>query len=227
MKELASTKVLQEMQQLIEGEEWKPGQKLPSLKQLAATLGAGISTVREALRILENKGYISIEQGRGMFVRSRHVWQDGGGSVELTPISMGSLFSLLEFRELLEPEIARLAAERATPGQIGDIKQAAEDMQAELRNRQDYFSSDLAFHDRIAEACSNDVMTQVMRGVSDLLLESLKRTTRIPGSAERAVHFHMLIALAIEQRNGKLAKQTMNLHLQDVRNDYQQLQEQG
>jgi len=69
------------------------------------------------------------------------------------------------------------------------------------------------------------VMAKVMKGISDLLLESRRQTTRIPGSPEKAAHFHMLIALAIEQRNGPLARQLMHSHLQDVRQDSTKLHE--
>lgn len=224
IKELISTKVLNELTQRIESELWKQGQKLPSLTSLAKELEAGVSSVREALRILENKGYILIEHGRGMFVRSQNHWK----RVNTTDLSLppeGELFSLQEFRSLLEPEMASLAAERGSPGQIRKIKDAASEMIESLSKGEDYFPSDLAFHAHIAVACSNDVMAKVMSGIADLLLESRRQTTRIPGSAERAAHFHMLIALAIEQRNGQLAKETMKLHLLDVREDYLNIKE--
>ncbi|MDF2963931.1 MAG: transcriptional regulator NanR [Paenibacillus sp.] len=224
MKELASTKILNALTKRIEEEDWKPGQKLPSLAGLAKEYQAGVSTVREALRILENRGYLLIEHGRGMYVRSRNYWNKDT-SVELMQLPVGDLLSLLEFRGVLEPEMAALAAERGTPGQISNIKKAASVMIDDLAKGQDYFSADIAFHEHIAEACSNEVMAKVMKGISDLLLESRRKTTRIPGSAEKASHFHMLIALAIEQRNGPLAKEMMRTHLEDVKQDSMKLKE--
>lgn len=224
IKELASTKVLNELTRRIEREEWKSGQKLPSLAALAKEFKVGVSTVREALRILENKAYILIEHGRGMFVRNPNVWKQEN-TLDLTRLPVGDMFSLQEFRAVLEPEMAALAAERATPGQTANIKAAASKMIDDVSRSEDYFEADIAFHEHIAEACSNEVMAQVMKGISDLLLESRRKTTRIPGSAERAAHFHMLIALAIEQRNGALAKDMMRAHLQDVRQDSMKLKE--
>jgi GntR family transcriptional repressor for pyruvate dehydrogenase complex len=208
----------------IEQEVWKAGQKLPSLAALAKEFEVGVSTVREGLRILENKGYLLIEHGRGMFVRSPNQWKRDS-SLDLTQLPVGDLFSLLEFRGVLEPEMAALAAERGSPGQIRNIKHAASHMIDNLAKGEDYYSSDIAFHEYIAEACSNEIMAAVMKGISDLLLESRRKTTRIPGSADRAAHFHMLIALAIEQRNGQLAKDMMKAHLQDVRQDSMKLKE--
>lgn len=224
LKELASTKILNELLHRIDQEVWKAGEKLPSLAALAKELQVGVSTVREALRILENKGYLLIEHGRGMFVRSRNHWRQDS-SLDLTSLPVGDLFSLLEFRCLLEPEMAALAAERGSPGQIRNIKDAAAQMIADLASGEDYFASDIAFHDHIAEACSNVVMASVMKGISELLLESRRKTTRIKGSAERAAHFHMLIALAIEQRNVQLAKDMMRSHLLDVKQDSMKLKE--
>ncbi|WP_461480204.1 FadR/GntR family transcriptional regulator [Paenibacillus sp. PvR052] len=224
IKELASTKILNELTRRIEQEEWKAGQKLPSLAAVAKEFQVGVSTVREALRILENKGFILIEHGRGMFVRNPNYWKQEN-ALDLTRLPVGDMFSLQEYRAILEPEMAALAAERATPGQTAQMKAAALKMIEDVSKREDYFEADMAFHEHIAEACSNEVMAQVMKGISDLLLESRRKTTRIPGSAERAAHFHMLIALAIEQRNGALAKDMMKAHLQDVRQDSMKLKE--
>lgn len=127
IKELASTKVLNELTRRIEQEEWKSGQKLPSLAAVAKEFQVGVSTVREALRILENKGYILIEHGRGMFVRNPNCWKQET-AWDLTRLSVGDMFSLQEFRAVLEPEMAALAAERATPGQMANIKAAASKM---------------------------------------------------------------------------------------------------
>ncbi|MBW7457569.1 GntR family transcriptional regulator, partial [Paenibacillus sepulcri] len=102
-KKPLSAAILSNLEQRIEGEEWKPGHKLPSLSSLAGEYGAGVSTIREALRILENRGYLLIEQGRGMFVRSPSHWRRDD-SMDIGNLQEGSLASLLEFRELLEPE---------------------------------------------------------------------------------------------------------------------------
>lgn len=222
IKELASTKVLIELMKRIDQEVWKTGEKLPSLAALAKELQVGVSTVREALRIMENKGYLLIEHGRGMFVRSQNHWQQDR-TLDMTQLPVGNLFSLLEFRGVLEPEMAAMAAERGSPGQIRNIKEAASKMIDDLSAGEDYFASDISFHEYIAEACSNEVMATVMKGISDLLLESRRKTTRISGSPERAAHFHMLIALAVEQRNAPLAKEMMKAHLQDVKQDSMKL----
>jgi GntR family transcriptional repressor for pyruvate dehydrogenase complex len=215
---LASTEILQELRRRIEEEVWGPGQKLPSITTLAKEFAVGVSTLREAIRILENRGYVLIEHGRGMFVRSRNCWKEDN-QLELHPFSSGDLSALLEFRGVLEPVMAQLAAERGSPGQIHSIREAATNMIDNLAQGNDYFQADIAFHDLIALACSNEVMASVMKGISNLLLESRRTTGQVPGSAKRAAHFHMLIALAIEQRDGKLAKEMMNAHLEDVRKD--------
>lgn len=218
MKSLVSSKILQTLLSRIENGEWTPGQRLPSLAALAEELGAGLSTVRESLRILEHRGYVSIEQGRGMFVRPASCWK-ADQPPEPGIAAGGNLLSLFEFRNIIEPEMAALAAERGTPGQLRLIRDAASDMLEAVRSGADYFPADIAFHDRIAEACGNEVMANVMRGIADLLLESRRRTTRVPGSPERAAHFHMLIALAIERRDAAAARQLMQLHLNDVQRD--------
>jgi GntR family transcriptional repressor for pyruvate dehydrogenase complex len=226
VKTLASTKVLLELTQSIENGVWKPGQKLPSLAALAVELLVSVSTLREAIRIMEDKGYILIEHGRGMFVRSQNHWRVSK-PFQLDSFPVENMFSLLELRGLLEPVMAGLAAERGSPGQIQAIKESAAKMIDNLAKEEDYFEADISFHDHVAEACSNEVMAEVMKGISDLLLESRRNTNRIPGSSQRAAHFHMLIALAIEQRNATLAKEMMHAHLEDVRRDFMKLKEES
>jgi len=224
MKVLVSTKVLSELTEKIENGEWKPGEKLPSLSALAAEFSISVSTLREVMRILEEKGFVLIEHGRGIFVRAQSYWRSDD-MFELSGLPFGNMASLLEFRNLLEPEMARLAAERGSIGQIRLIKEAASRMIANIEKGEDYFEADIAFHEYIAEACANEIMAKVIKDISDLLLESRRNTIRIPGSAERASHFHMLIALAIEQRNPQMAKEMMSAHLNDVKQDFLKLRE--
>lgn len=224
MKLLLSAKVLEEMMEKIEKGNWKPGEKLPSLTALAPEFSISVSTLREVMRILVEKGYVVIEHGRGMFVRAETYWRSDDAFV-LNGLPSGNMSSLWEFRNLLEPEMARLAVERGSIGQIRSIKAAAQQMIANIEKGEEYFEADIAFHEHIAEACSNDVMAKVMKGISDLLMVSRRNTVRIPGSAERAAHFHILIALAMEQRNSQMAKEMMGHHLEDVKRDFLLLKE--
>jgi GntR family transcriptional repressor for pyruvate dehydrogenase complex len=112
-KKLASTQVLTQLKAHIEKGIWKPGEKLPSLSSLSKIHHVSVSTLREALKVLENQGYLLIEQGRGMFVRSKHHWRDEN-TLALTALPVGDLFSLLELRSLLEPQMAYLAAEKGS-----------------------------------------------------------------------------------------------------------------
>lgn len=218
IRQLASRKIITDLQKCIEEGKWNPGEKLPSLTILAKDFSVGVSTLRESLRVLENQGYIMIEHGRGVFVRSKTDWK-GDVFKELTDIPEGDLISLMEFRLVLEPEMAAFAAERGSPGQISKIKEAAQKMQEKVLKGEDYFEEDIGFHDYIADASQNPVMRNVFQGISNLLFESRRKTNLLKGSVEKAVHFHMLIAVAIEQRNSDLARSLMKMHLKDVAAD--------
>src|SRR5690554_6393090 len=137
MKELVSTRILHELKQRFEEVKWNSGQKLPSLAALASEFKVGVSTVREALRILENNGYLLIEQGRGMCVRSHNNWQQSN-HLDLSDLPSGDLLSLQEFRILLEPEMAKLAAERALSGQILWIHDVASSSLFAVEKGEDY-----------------------------------------------------------------------------------------
>lgn len=107
-KQTAFQATIELMKQKIIGGEWAPGDRLPTLQQLAVDFSVSVTTVREALRILESQGNVSIEHGRGMYVRNDPLLLDdpAAGLEELDNIS---IVDLLEARLLIEPELAALA----------------------------------------------------------------------------------------------------------------------
>jgi GntR family transcriptional repressor for pyruvate dehydrogenase complex len=207
--------LVEELQQRIRRGEWLPGDRLPAIHVLAEGFGVGTGSLREALRALQSLGWVQIEHGRGVFVTGRQVLR---GLHDLDATGPGMVLALAETRRILEPELAALAAERGSDGELNEISALAEEMKALVELGADFIGPDLEFHRSIARAAHNRVMARMMDGINDLLLESRRITVAEPGMTARALRYHLLIADAIRSRNASQARLLMLAHMNDALN---------
>ncbi len=195
---------------------FKPGQRLPSVSELAKDVGVGVSTVREGIRVLGNLGLVRVHQGQGMFVAEDARLADDPLET-LALIEDSILLHILEVRKIFEPEAAALAALRATDDQIQMLKKAAIEQEQQVRRSGDAIQSEFGFHRLLLDAAQNPVLNRMMRSVDNLLLDSRRRTLRIIGDQGHSVHYHFLIAYAIQSRDPDQARNLMLQHILDVK----------
>ena len=183
-----------------------PGQRLPAERDLAAMLGVSRTGVREALHRLAEAGYTEVRRGRhgGSFVLSG--W--GPGSAEMVGRHLlpnwDRFEALFDARRLIEPMIARTAAERRTKADARDIASALAQY-GEAGDREGSRRADELFHRAVAAATHNPVLvglsTQIRSRVS-LNLGAEPYTARI---RDKAAHQHEQLAGAIQARDGELS----------------------
>jgi DNA-binding FadR family transcriptional regulator len=190
--------------------------RLPAERLLAAELGVSRRSLRHALDILEAEGRVTRHQGRGTFVTDARV---GTESLVRELAKLNNPVDTLEARLAIEPPQARLAALRATPGDIDKLFEAAE----ASRNAKDpvsYEKADAAFHRRVAAAARNPLLIAIFDAVLEIASEGSWRHGRetahcINRQAEYAAA-HRRIAVAIAGRNPTLAEEAMRTHLNAV-----------
>ncbi len=194
------------------------GDRLPTVRDLARQLELSPAAVREAYRVLESLGYLEVTQGRGTFVSALPSDGDGGmrGFQLAERESLGHLF---EARSVLEPRLAALAAERASTAEAEAIVVTAQEQSRLHAAGRDFLEPDIRFHELIVLAAHNPVIGRMVSAVNELLLESRRRTMRIPGAAEKAVNYHLLVARAIRDRHPDQARGLMEHHVWDVAHD--------
>lgn len=198
----------------IEDGVWKPGDRLPTIEELSTELNVGLSSVREAIRILNQQHILLVEQGRGTFVREDLPTEDDRGAVAF--LEKASWLQLTEARRIMEPELAAMAAINRTQQQAEALLANAAAMARKAGKGQDFLKEDLTFHRLIAEAAGNDVILHMLGVISDLLLDSRRKTMRIHGMDEKASSYHTLIARAIAQQEANKARDLMRMHIQDM-----------
>jgi GntR family transcriptional repressor for pyruvate dehydrogenase complex len=89
-------------------------------------------------------------------------------------------------------------------------------MESLAREGEDFIEPDVRFHELIFLASHNPVLAKILSALAPLLLDSRRLTSRIPGATEKAIHFHKLIAIAIQEGNAEAARALMYQHVNDV-----------
>lgn len=206
--------VFEKLQQRILRGDWLPGQRMPSITQLAKELQVGAGSIREALRSLQSIALVTIEHGSGVYVTGKRPATEL--SSHFQNVTTGLVIALAETRWILEPELAALAAERATNEELVEIENLTRQMEEAYRLGSNFAELDVQFHRQIACCARNPILCQTLEGISDLFLESRKTIILDPEAMLRALRYHALIADMLKQRNASQARLLMQGHMNSM-----------
>lgn len=212
--------IVAQIQGRIERGELRAGDRLAPERELATAFGASRTAVREALKTLAQMGLVEMAPGRGTVVadNTTHAMRS---SISLM-MRVGRLNSpdyLVEMREIIEPEIAALAAERAGEEHVAALAEAVERMDGALRHAEAYIAADNTFHRTLALAARNPLILSLVDSIVDLLAEQRARIFATPGGPERGQVNHRALLAAVERRDVEAARAAMRAHLAQVRAD--------
>lgn len=196
----------------------KPGDPLPTERELTGSYGVGRSSVREALRMLESQGLIR-SIGTGAFVVAEYGNPLNHSLDLLLSLQATNLRELFEVRKILEVECATLAAMRRSARDLAAMAGAIDEMEAGLADQRRYIEADLQFHLTVAAASRNRVALHMMQAIRGLLQDALASIYYIPGSPQRSIAQHRQILSAIAAGDADAARQRMMEHLQRVEGD--------
>jgi DNA-binding FadR family transcriptional regulator len=195
------------------------GDKLPSERELCRRFGASRVAVREALRALEHRGLLEVRQGSagGHFVRAVDASVVSRDFRTLMRLGRLTGSQLTEARLLLEPEVARLAAERATDLDVKELRAVLEERAAAVAAGANPRAHDLDFHRRLAVACQNPVHAVAIHALVDLEADVVA-PNGLAADADRAEIelAHAALIAAVELRDGARAFAIMSAHIADV-----------
>lgn len=191
----------------------EPGTRLPSERQLSASLEVGRSAVREALAALEVLGIVSVRPGSGTFLR--------GQASELLPqtlrwgllIGERNTSELIELRSGLEIYVARLAATRASDEQREKLRRHVEVMSTAGDDLAAFARADLAFHLDLTSAAGNATLHDLLHVVRSLLQVYADRMVHSPEDAATAAREHAAVADALDAGDSEAAASAMAAHM--------------
>lgn len=203
--------VAERIRHFVQEQGLAPGSRLPSERDLAATLSVSRGSVREALLALELEGALEVRQGSGIYLRNLPRPCAVAGST--------GLFELLSARRVIEPELAAVAARVAPDSHVARLLELTAELTRLHAARAPSAAADREFHLEIARAAGNNALIGVFDflwnqcgGVWDQLDRMVDEDG--PRGADLADHQH--IAHAIAERNPAGARQAMRAHLDRV-----------
>jgi GntR family transcriptional regulator, transcriptional repressor for pyruvate dehydrogenase complex len=204
-------RVADEIAQLIEKNEYKKGERLPNEFQLAESLNVGRGTIREAIKLLASKNIVEIRRGLGTFVTEKTGLVNDPLGLHFVENKERLAVDLMELRMMIEPEIAALAAERASDEDIRKIQEACQAVEQKIQNKQPFTEEDIRFHEAIAESCKNQVVPNVIPVIHSAVRELIKATNA--QLTELTIKTHRAVVDAIAQRDPEKARAAMCDHM--------------
>lgn len=194
----------------------KPGDKLPTERELVTRFAVGRSSIREAIKILNAIGVVRIVPGAGMFV--------GNGNLSLLarPLSLGFLMGgrgtaeLIEARRLLEMELAGLAAERASGEEIASMQEALSEMRAHQEDVERYAEADIQFHLAVARGAHNEVLFDLLETLQHIIRNWIFKSIEEVEGRPSSIHEHVPIYDAITVHDPVRARAAMKEHLEQA-----------
>ena len=208
-----SEEIAKQIMELISRGELKPGDHLPSERELCKDFGASRSSLREALRCLSIVGVLNARVGEGTSVA-----EDGEKFlrkiIEWRLITeKHDIENLLEVRMALEGVSAANAARNATAEQIEKLRKLVNKMQTVLDDEKGFAALDLEFHIAIANASGNTLVSNLIELVRSQLVKALHKVLVVPHALPLTYKEHRVIFEAIERHDPNAAREAMQTHL--------------
>lgn len=214
-----SDAVFEQMKNMIASGNWKPGDRLPSEKELTELFNVSRVTVREALKKLASYNIIETSQGKGSFIRE----PDGASildpmmlSVYVSSAEESTIRDMMEFRGIVEIESVSLATLRGTEKDLAYLQTNYENMVAAREDIRQFSKYDLEFHKYIAQMTGNIVLIKCYSIIWDFLREYFDKVVETIG-VEKGIYYHGGILEAMKKKNAKEAKHLMREHLKAIR----------
>lgn len=191
----------------------KPGEQLPGHRELAARYSVSVGSVREAISMLISAGLVETRAGRGTFVVDtadvRRLADPGHAMLDRREVE-----ELVEAREVIESQLAAMAAERASLEQIRALRRCVERMAIAASSPDEYPDADVEFHLALAEAAGNRYLLRSMIDIRSLLKQDMElgaeAAIRRFGDLQVSVDSHRELVDAIESRDAVAARDVVS-----------------
>lgn len=214
-----SDAITEQIERMIVDGELRPGDSLPSERELSTQLGVSRPSLREALLLLESRGLVQARRGGGFGVTDVTGPTITDPLVHLLQRHPSTIYDVLELRHGLECVAAWFAALRATEQDARRLRSMSATMRKRRSEREPLEDADLDadFHMAIAEASHNVALVHVMRGLFNLMRSNMMRSREVlyrqPENIAMLDDQHVDIVNAIVARDPAAARSAANLHL--------------
>lgn len=210
-----SEEVVLRLREMIQHGELNSGDRLPPERDLAKFLGVSRPTLRAGIRSMVAVGALQSKQGAGTFVveADESPTLDGNALRMMVALNGFTSAEIFEARIALEMSIAGFAAERRTGDQLATMSEEITGMFASLEEPEQFLIHDMQFHQTVAAASGNRILTALMNMIAKILFEVRSKTVKHATDLKESAEMHRHIYRAIRQQNSDAARQAMREHL--------------
>src|SRR5262245_28228538 len=212
--------VVQRIKELLARGELKAGSRLPPERELADMLHISRPSLRTALKALSVMGIIRAKPGAGTYIAESLPEVFTEPMHFMTLINNTGVEELFEARRIIEAGLAELAAERATEADITALTKEVEEMKATTKDPEEFLKHDVRFHQAMARAANNKLMSGVMDTVAQLLFHIRRQTIAHARDLEAAIEWHEKIIAAMQKHDAKRAKEMLSGHLRAAQSSW-------
>lgn len=220
-RQTLTSQVIDHILNLIKSGQVKPGERLPTEKQLTSELGVSRTCVREAVKSLESLRLVSVRPRVGAIVLEPSPSAVFNAETLSAFSNSQATDVLIEFRKILEVGLASLAAEKATGEDLAAMIRAMDDHKRALETDRVAYHADIAFHEAIAEASKNPIAITILKMISEPLQEQRRRTNAVLNAPEEGLREHWKIFKAIKSRDPARARAVMRAHMDTAERNWQ------
>jgi DNA-binding FadR family transcriptional regulator len=194
---------------------YRPGDQLPTERDLADIMGVSRTTVREAIRVLSAQGFLSVKRGRtgGTFVCEALTLPSVRELKQKLEQRSTTLSEILDYRLVMEPGVAELAAQRANSQQLDELQSLVGQMKQAANHFNDHRHLDTKFHLLIASATQSRRLTTIVAGIHAELSDLLAIIPHSPAACCSSTEQHQQILDALREEQANLARRLMADHI--------------
>ena len=208
--------IVAKIKDMVEKGRFKSGDQLPVERELAEVFRVSRSSVREALRSLESQGFIESRQGDGTYIASNPIESLVSPLASVILTEKDDQMELFEMRRMIEPDLAYLAAERATEEEIEMMAEVLDIQEEQIARGESGKDVDKNFHYIMARAAKNKALMRITDNIIDLLAESRDQYLQVEGRPQKSILRHREVLEAIRLRDPERAEKCMLEHLMDI-----------
>ncbi|MCC8144450.1 MAG: FadR family transcriptional regulator [Tannerellaceae bacterium] len=210
--------IIRQIKNLLSSGQLKPGDRLPSERQLAERFGVGRTHVRDAIKKLEFYGILKTIPQSGSVVAGLETSAMEGLITDILKLDNFDFYSLVETRYILETNVVKLCALRRSDRDMAQLEQTAKNYEEVIAQGVPAIEEDLAFHRAIAEGSNNMVLKSLLLTIMpDIMTNYTKfKMCNTDASVSKAAIEHRELLEAIRQQEARKAEAIMKEHLRGV-----------
>jgi Transcriptional regulators len=215
-KKRAYEDVVSQIQALIDDGRLKQGDQLPTERDLSMTFKVSRSTIREAMRTLESMKLVQSRQGNGTYVLAANE----ENLVQPLAVALfrekDNFHDIFYVRKIIEPHVAELAAENATPEEINKLAAIIKAHEESVADGKSGVKYDTAFHDLLGRMSKNPVLERLLSALNDFLERTRDEYLQDDERAKKSIIGHHKVFTAVKEGDCSAARQAMYRHLKEV-----------